>query len=118
MGVGGWGFLGLGCQKIRGSTKSIVIDHVRWVMIGATRPPVERRCSPVTTPMTALSFTDDELMGDESIADLHDRFVNADQIHQRYSPAQLEVDRMGHHGFFRARHQDLWDELVLPYLAS
>jgi predicted alpha/beta hydrolase len=67
--------------------------------------------------MTVLSFTDDELMSDASIADLHDRFVNADQVRQRYSPTQLEVPRMGHHGFFRARHQDLWDELVLPYLA-
>ena len=92
----------------------------RWCMheeyLGVDVPNAAERFASVTTPMTSLSFTDDELMSSASIADLHDRFVNADQIHQRYSPAQLEVDRMGHHGFFRARHQDLWDELVLPYL--
>ena len=57
-------------------------------------------------------------MSAAATADLHDRFVNADQVRQRYSPAQLEVDRMGHHGFFRSRHAGLWDELVLPYLAG
>jgi predicted alpha/beta hydrolase len=94
----------------------------RWCMhedyLGVDVPHAAARFASVTTPMTVLSFTDDELMSQASIADLHDRFVNADQVHQRYSPAQLEVLKMGHHGFFRARHQDLWDELVLPYLAS
>ena len=93
----------------------------RWCMhedyLGVDVPNAAERFASVTTPMTALSFTDDELMSAAGIADLHDRVVNADQIRQRYSPAQLEVPRMGHHGFFRAKHQDLWDELVLPYLA-
>ena len=93
----------------------------RWCMhedyLGVDVPHAQERFDEVTTPITVLSFTDDELMSEASIADLHDRYRNADQIRQRYSPAQLEVDRMGHHGFFRARHQDLWDELVLPYLA-
>ena len=93
----------------------------RWCMhedyLGVDVPHARERFDEVTTPITVLSFTDDELMSEASIADLHDRYRHADQIRQRYSPAQLEVDRMGHHGFFRARHQDLWDELVLPYLA-
>jgi predicted alpha/beta hydrolase len=93
----------------------------RWCMhqdyLGVDVPDTAARFASVTTPMTVLSFTDDELMSQASIADLHDRFVNADQVRQRYTPAQLDVPRMGHHGFFRARHQDLWDELVLPYLA-
>ncbi len=94
----------------------------RWCMhadyLGLDVPNAAERFAAVTTPMSVLSFTDDELMSQASIADLHDRFVNADQVRQRYSPAQLEVPRMGHHGFFRARHAHLWDELVLPYLAS
>ena len=93
----------------------------RWCMhedyLAVDVPKAAERFAEVTTPMSVLSFTDDELMSEASIADLHDRFGHADQIRQRYSPAQLEVDRMGHHGFFRARHQDLWDELVLPYVA-
>jgi predicted alpha/beta hydrolase len=92
----------------------------RWCLhaeyLGIDVPDAAQRFAEVTTPITTLSFTDDELMSQASIADLHDRFEHADQIRQRYSPAQLDVPRMGHHGFFRARHQDLWDELVLPYL--
>jgi predicted alpha/beta hydrolase len=94
----------------------------RWCMheeyLGVDVPHAAERFASVTTPMTSLSFTDDELMSAASISDLHDRFVNAAQVHQRYTPAQLEVERMGHHGFFRARHQDLWDELVLPHLGG
>jgi predicted alpha/beta hydrolase len=92
----------------------------RWCMhadyLGVDVPHADERFAEVTTRMTVLSFTDDALMSRASIADLHDRYRNADQVRQRYSPAQLEVERMGHHGFFRARHQDLWDELVLPFL--
>lgn len=94
----------------------------RWCLhedyLGVDVPNAAERFAAVTTPMSVLSFTDDELMSEASIADLHDRFSGTDQIRQRYSPAQLEVPRMGHHGFFRARHQHLWDELVLPYLAG
>ncbi len=93
----------------------------RWCMdsdyLGRDVPNATERFAAVTTPMAVFSFTDDELMSQASIADLHDRFVNADQVHHRYSPTQLDVPRMGHHGFFRARHADLWDELVLPHLA-
>ena len=92
----------------------------RWCLdpayLGVDVPDADDLFARVKAPMTVLSFTDDELMSAAATADLHDRFVNADQVRQRYSPAQLEVDRMGHHGFFRARHADLWDELVLPYL--
>lgn len=94
----------------------------RWAMhrdyLLVDVPEAAERFAAVKTPITAISFTDDELMSAGAITDLHDRFVNADQIRQRYSPAQLEVDAMGHHGFFRARHRGLWDELVLPYLAA
>jgi predicted alpha/beta hydrolase len=93
----------------------------RWCLdpayLGVDIPDAESRFAEVKTPMTVLSFTDDELMSLAATNDLHDRFVNADQVRQRYTPAQLEVEAMGHHGFFRARHAGLWDELVLPYLA-
>ena len=94
----------------------------RWCMhrdyLALDVPDADDKFAAVTTPMTVLSFTDDELLSEASIADLHDRFLNADQIRQRYNPAQLEVLRMGHHGFFRTQHRELWDELVLPYLPS
>ena len=93
----------------------------RWCLdpayLGVDVPDADDLFARVKTPMTVVSFSDDELMSAAATADLHDRFVNADQVRQRYTPAQLEVDQMGHHGFFRSRHAGLWDELVLPYLA-
>ena len=31
------------------------IDHVMWVRIGASMPPVDHRCRAVTTPSTAAA---------------------------------------------------------------
>ena len=37
-------------QKSSGSRKSIDSDHVTWVRIGASTPPLARRCRPQTAP--------------------------------------------------------------------
>jgi predicted alpha/beta hydrolase len=74
--------------------------------------------SKVRTPIAALSFTDDEMMSAASIEALHRLFDSSNVVPHRYTPAQLGVRRMGHFGFFRDRHTDLWDELVLPILAA
>ena len=72
----------------------------------------------VKVPLMSLSFTDDEMMSAASIQHLHDWYTGAEQVRQRYSPEQLEGRRVGHHGFFRQVHEDLWDELVLPWVAT
>lgn len=94
----------------------------RWCMhrdyLGIDVPDAAERFARVRTPISVISFSDDELISRASITDLHDRYVHADQIRHRYTPAQLDVLSMGHHGFFKTRHHELWDELVLPYLAA
>jgi predicted alpha/beta hydrolase len=67
--------------------------------------------------MVSLSFTDDEMMSSVSISTLDGLYTAVDTARMRYTPAQLGVERMGHFGFFRDNQVDLWDELVLPYLA-
>ena len=51
----------------------------RWCMhedyLGVDVPHADERFAEVTTPMTVLSFTDDALMSEASIADLHDRYA-------------------------------------------
>ena len=101
---------------------AVVRQWGRWCMhrdyLGVDVPDAAERFAQVRTPMSVLSFTDDELLSQASIADFHDRLIHADQIRHRYTSAQLDVARMGHHGFFKPRHHELWDELVLPYLAA
>ena len=43
--------------KIGGSARSMVIDQVMWVRIGASTPPPARRCSATTVPSTAAAKT-------------------------------------------------------------
>lgn len=94
----------------------------RWCLhpeyFQADHPEAPALFAEVKTPIMSLSFTDDELMTAESIKHLHDWFSSADVVRQRFSPAQLDGRRLGHHGFFRRANVDLWDELLLPWLAG
>lgn len=82
-------------------------------------PDAAARFAAVKTPMMSLSFTDDEVLSKASVDHLNSWYTGmADQVRQRYSPAQLEVERMGHHGFFRPQHAGLWDELVAPWIPT
>jgi predicted alpha/beta hydrolase len=83
----------------------------------ADHPTAPALLAEVKAPLMSLSFTDDELMSADSISHLHDWYTGAEQVRQRYAPDQLDGRRIGHHGFFRAAHADLWDELVLPWVA-
>jgi predicted alpha/beta hydrolase len=84
----------------------------------ADHPDAPELFASVKTPLMSLSFEDDELLSGASITHLHDWYVNADQVRQRYSPRQLDGRRVGHHGFFRRANADLWDELLLPWVAA
>jgi len=70
----------------------------------------------VTTPITSLSFTDDEYMSARNIEALHAQFTGAPRRMLRFAPSQLRVKRVGHFGFFLPRHAALWQELLLPEL--
>jgi predicted alpha/beta hydrolase len=63
----------------------------------------------VRAPMLALSFTDDEVVSDESIRQLHALYTAAPIEYRRISPHEIGVARIGHFGFFRAQFErTLW----------
>jgi predicted alpha/beta hydrolase len=84
----------------------------------ADHPDRAARCAELSAPVLALSFTDDELLAKESVDSLHRWFTGAVVDRRHLSPAELGVERMGHHGFFRRRHAHLWDRIVLPFLQA
>lgn len=110
--------LGLGGDLPSGVLKqwSRWCRHPEYLQVD--HPDAPQRFAEVTAPITALSFTDDEVLSGESTQYLHGLYTGSERVHQRFTPAQLEVDRMGHHGFFRREHAALWDELVLPWIAT
>jgi predicted alpha/beta hydrolase len=100
---------------------NVMRQWARWCMhpdyLLGELPEMREEFSKVDLPMVSLSFTDDEMMSSASISTLDGMYTAVDEVRIRYTPAQLGVERMGHFGFFRDNQVDLWDELILPYLA-
>ncbi|MGL5818720.1 MAG: alpha/beta hydrolase family protein [Phycicoccus sp.] len=100
----------------------VVRQWSRWCQreeyIGADVPSFSRRAASVTLPITAISFTDDELLSGASMVALERWYRSASLVPLRMTPADLDVDRIGHHGFLRPVHRVDWDRLVLPALAA
>jgi predicted alpha/beta hydrolase len=84
----------------------------------ADHPDRAERFAAVTAPILSLSFTDDELLAKESIDSLHSWYTGAEVDRRHLSPADLGLDQMRHHGFFRSRHSHLWGDLLLPFLTA
>jgi predicted alpha/beta hydrolase len=80
-------------------------------------PDAPERFGAVTAPVTALSFTDDEVLSPASTQFLLGLYTGSERVHRELSPPELGVDRIGHHGFFRKHNAHLWDELVVPSVA-
>lgn len=71
----------------------------------------------VTTPITAFSFSDDEMMSQRSIDTLHALYESAPITHRRLTPDEIGTKRVGHFGFFRAEMQKpLWEGRLRPEL--
>jgi predicted alpha/beta hydrolase len=69
----------------------------------------------VTTPITSLSFTDDEMMSARNIEALHAAYTAAPVALRRFTPAELGEARIGHFGFFK--QPALWDRVLRSELA-
>lgn len=69
------------------------------------------------TPLTSLSFSDDEMMSARNTESLHGFYSSAPKTMQRIAPAEIGATRIGHFGFFRRSFADiLWTPRLLPEL--
>ncbi len=92
----------------------------RWCLnpdylVGA-EPGLRERYAAIRTPITCLSFTDDEMMSARNIESLHGFYSGAPKTMRRLDPKELGMP-VGHFGFFRPQAEPLWRELLLPELA-
>lgn len=77
------------------------------------------RFEAVATPITAISFTDDEMMSDANTSKLHALYSRAPRKMLRLSPGDAGIKRIGHFGFFRPEMREpLWEGLLSAELAS
>jgi predicted alpha/beta hydrolase len=65
----------------------------------------------VRIPVRSYSFSDDELISRQAVDDLHSCYTHA-QLEQRHlAPVELQLERIGHFGFFTRPGRDrLWEE--------
>ncbi|ACV77209.1 alpha/beta hydrolase family protein [Nakamurella multipartita] len=81
-------------------------------------PRIRDRAARVTTPMTSIWFTDDELVTATAIDTLDALFAGTPVEQLRLDPAGFGLTRVGHHGFFREPNRELWASVLAPRLAA
>lgn len=80
---------------------------------------MRQRFAEVATPMTAFSFTDDEMMSERNTASIHGFYTASPRTMRRLSPDEVGVRRIGHFGFFREEMKpSLWEGRVRRELAT
>lgn len=116
----GW-YPGRALRMIGDLPGGVMAQWRRWCLhpeyaVGAEGERARLLYHAVRTPITSLSFTDDEYMSARNIEVLHGQYTGAPRRMLRHAPADLGVKRVGHFGFFLPRHAPLWKELLLPEL--
>ncbi|MBX3229915.1 MAG: alpha/beta fold hydrolase [Labilithrix sp.] len=101
--------------------RGVIEQWRRWCLdrdyaVGA-EPRASTLFADVKTPITSLSFTDDEMMSEKNVASIHGFYTSAPKDMRRFEPHDLGVKRVGHFGFFRREMAPLWDDHLVDELA-
>lgn len=115
-------FPGRRLRKVGDLPARVMNQWRRWCRhpdyaVGAEGAAVRNQFAAVTTPMTVISFTDDEMMSARNTESIHGFYVNAPKVVRRIAPREIGVPRIGHFGFFRKAFETLlWKDRLLPEL--
>jgi predicted alpha/beta hydrolase len=107
-------FPGKRLRKVGDLPADVMAQWRRWCLsrdyAASEGEEVRASYASVRVPMLSLSFTDDEVISDEGIRQLHELlYTHAPVEYRRISPAEAGLPRIGHFGFFRAQsEQTLW----------
>jgi predicted alpha/beta hydrolase len=89
----------------------------REYAVGVEGDRVRALFAAMDTPLTSLSFTDDEMMSAANIASIHSFYTGCARTMVRLAPAEVGAERIGHFGFFRREQRPLWDTHLARELA-
>lgn len=89
----------------------------RWCLhpdyLGAEGPALRQRYAQVTTPITAVVMTDDELLSPPGIRDLYRLYSGAPVQFETIEPKLLGLKRVGHFGLFKTTSAStLWPKAL------
>ena len=111
-------FPGKRIGKVGDLPRGVILQWRRWCMdprylVDAEGDVVRAQFEQVRFPVVALSITDDELMTERGTHVLIDSYANAPRRVERVAPVDVDVQRIGHFGFFREQFQSsLWARSV------
>lgn len=116
-------FPGRALRMVGDLPRGVIEQWRRWCLhpeycVGAEGQELRAAFDAVTTPLTSISFTDDEMMSEQNTASLHGFYRNAPRTMTRLAPLDHGLARVGHFGFFRPEvGSRLWASQLLPALA-
>ncbi|MDX1706758.1 serine aminopeptidase domain-containing protein [Pseudidiomarina sp.] len=95
----------------------------RWCLnpdylVGVEGQEARAKFAAVSTPITSLSFSDDELLTQRNIHHLHDFYTSAPQQRILLKPVDFDLDRIGHFGVFSRACAEVWPQMFGPHLRS
>jgi len=101
--------------------KGVILQWRRWCLkkdyaVGYEGDWLRQRFASVTMPIDALAFSDDDMMSMKNVQMLHDFFSAAPKTLTRVTPQDINQKRIGHIGWHKKRHRELWDRFFLPLL--
>ena len=111
-------FPGARLGKVGDLPRGVILQWRRWCMnpryhVGAEGEALRDKFAGARFPIVALSIVDDELMTERGTQTLIDCYENAPRELQRIAPADAQVRRIGHFGFFRAQFEaTLWTRVT------
>jgi predicted alpha/beta hydrolase len=110
-------FPGRRLRKVGDLPRGVMAQWRRWClsphyMMGEGGAALRERYAAMSTPMLALSFSDDEFMSRRNIESLHGFYAGAPKAMTHIAPADIGARRIGHFGFFRTQFEGtLWTRL-------
>ncbi|SDU32696.1 alpha/beta hydrolase family protein [Halopseudomonas salegens] len=96
----------------------------RWCLhpeyaVGVEGESLRQQFAAVQVPISAIAFTDDEMMSETNTQSMHSFFAQTDVNMQRIDPADIGERNIGHLGWFREQYRDtLWQGTLLPLLQA
>lgn len=103
--------------------KGVMYQWRRWCLhkdyaVGKEGDWLRQRFASVKTPITSVSFADDDMMSLKNVEHLHG-FFSGTAVQRVHVKAQdVGVKRIGHVGWHRARYQTLWEKIIEPLLTN
>lgn len=98
--------------------KGVIQQWSRWCksphyFVDESGRPMQTGHGKITSPLLAMSFTDDELMSRRNIDSMHAFYSNAEIERRHIHPQDIGAKRIGHFGFFREHFRDsLWQQAL------